>query len=61
MKQLQDLYDQIEQAALEMSTFRFLQKQEEAAIPRRLRQVIVLSTNVGVVLFDDSNESSPMV
>ena len=36
IKQLHDLYDQIEQAQLELSTFRFLQRQEMAAIPRRL-------------------------
>lgn len=36
MKQLHDLYEQIEQAQLELSTFNFLQRQEMAAIPRRL-------------------------
>lgn len=28
--------DQIEQAHMELSTFKFLQQQEEAAIPRRI-------------------------
>ncbi|KAK6635552.1 CDC5 cell division cycle 5-like protein [Polyplax serrata] len=37
IKQAQDLYDQIEQAHLELSTFKFLQRQEEAAIPRRIQ------------------------
>lgn len=37
VKQLQDLKDQIEQASLELSTFKFLQSQEEAAIPRRIQ------------------------
>jgi hypothetical protein len=36
MKQLHDLYEQIEQAQLELSTFYFLQRLEMAAIPRRL-------------------------
>ena len=36
IKQYTDLTDQIEQARLELSTFKFLQKQEEAALPRRL-------------------------
>jgi hypothetical protein len=36
IKQLHDLYEQIEQAQLELSTFNFLQRQEMAAIPRRL-------------------------
>ncbi|XP_012276782.1 cell division cycle 5-like protein [Orussus abietinus] len=35
-KQLHDLWEQIEQAHLELSTFKFLQSQEEAAIPRRV-------------------------
>jgi len=29
--------DEIEQAHLELSTFQFLQRQEEAAIPKRLQ------------------------
>lgn len=37
VKQLHDLYDQVEQAYLELSTFKFLQSQEEAAIPRRIQ------------------------
>lgn len=36
IKQLQDLHDQIEQARMELSTFKFLKEQEEAAIPRRI-------------------------
>nr|CAD7399123.1 unnamed protein product [Timema cristinae] len=36
IKQLHALYEQIEQSQLELSTFQFLQKQELAAIPRRL-------------------------
>ncbi|KAJ9592544.1 hypothetical protein L9F63_015779 [Diploptera punctata] len=39
IKQLHDLYDQIEQGQLELSTFRFLQRQEMAAIPRRLESL----------------------
>ncbi|XP_069680560.1 cell division cycle 5-like protein [Periplaneta americana] len=39
IKQLHDLYEQIEQAQLELSTFRFLQRQEMAAIPRRLESL----------------------
>ncbi|KDR18926.1 cell division cycle 5-like protein [Zootermopsis nevadensis] len=39
MKQLHDLYEQIEQAQLELSTFNFLQRQEMAAIPRRLESL----------------------
>lgn len=35
-KQLHDTWEQIEQAHLELSTFKFLQTQEEAAIPRRI-------------------------
>lgn len=39
VKQLQDLMDQIEQAHMELSTFKFLQQQEEAAIPRRIESL----------------------
>ncbi|XP_023708391.1 cell division cycle 5-like protein [Cryptotermes secundus] len=39
IKQLHDLYEQIEQAQLELSTFNFLQRQEMAAIPRRLESL----------------------
>lgn len=35
-KQLHDHWEQIEQAHLELSTFKFLQAQEEAAVPRRI-------------------------
>ena len=37
LKQVQDLGDQIEQAQLELSTFKFLSGQEQAAIPQRLQ------------------------
>lgn len=37
LKQLQDLYEQIDQANLELSTFKFLQEQEKAALPRRVQ------------------------
>lgn len=36
IKQLQDSYDQIDQANLELNTFKFLQEQEIAALPRRI-------------------------
>lgn len=36
IKQFQELQDQIEQANLEFSTFKFLAEQEKAAIPRRI-------------------------
>jgi pre-mRNA-splicing factor CDC5/CEF1 len=36
MKQLHDWYGQIEQTQLELSAFNFLQRQEMAAISRRL-------------------------
>nr|CAD7589113.1 unnamed protein product [Timema genevievae] len=39
IKQLHALYEQIEQSQLELSTFQFLQKQEQAAIPRRLESL----------------------
>ncbi|KAK3923734.1 Cell division cycle 5-like protein [Frankliniella fusca] len=39
VKQLQELYEQLEQADMELSTFRFLQQQEIAAIPRRLESI----------------------
>lgn len=40
IKQLHDLCEQIEQAYLELSTFKFLQNQEEAAVPRRVNALI---------------------
>lgn len=40
-KQLHDLREEIEQAQLQLSTFQFLEKQEQAAIPRRINQLIV--------------------
>ncbi|EPY76717.1 cell division cycle 5-like protein [Camelus ferus] len=39
MKQLNDLWDQIEQAYLELRTFEELKKHEDSAIPRRLEAV----------------------
>ncbi|XP_076655110.1 cell division cycle 5-like protein [Halictus rubicundus] len=39
-KQLHDLWEQIEQAHLELSTFTFLQTQEEAAVPRRVNALM---------------------
>lgn len=39
VKQFQTLIDEIEQAHLELSTFQFLQRQEEAAIPKRLQSL----------------------
>ncbi|KAG7212980.1 hypothetical protein KM043_002320 [Ampulex compressa] len=39
-KQLHDLWEQIEQAHLELSTFKFLQAQEEAAVPRRVNALM---------------------
>ncbi|KAK0178937.1 hypothetical protein PV327_007775 [Microctonus hyperodae] len=40
-KQLHDLREEIEQAQLQLSTFQFLEKQEQAAIPRRINQLII--------------------
>lgn len=37
IKQLQDLYEQTDQAHLELNTFKFLQDQEKAALPRRVQ------------------------
>ncbi|XP_034945889.1 cell division cycle 5-like protein [Chelonus insularis] len=39
-KQLHDYWEQIEQAHVELSTFKFLQTQEEAAIPRRINSLL---------------------
>ncbi|XP_063619363.1 cell division cycle 5-like protein [Cydia splendana] len=39
VKQFQELQDQIEQANLELSTFKFLAEQEKAAIPRRIESL----------------------
>ncbi|XP_028172870.1 cell division cycle 5-like protein [Ostrinia nubilalis] len=39
VKQFQELQDQIEQANLELSTFKFLADQEKAAIPRRIESL----------------------
>lgn len=38
-KQLHDLYEQIDKAYLELNTFRFLQEQEKAALPRRIQVI----------------------
>lgn len=46
LKQLQDLYEQIDQANLESSTFKFLQDQEKAALPRRIQVNIYYSTSM---------------
>lgn len=37
IKQLQDIYENIDQANLELSTFKFLQEQEKNALPRRIQ------------------------
>lgn len=42
IKQLQDLYEQTDQALLELNTFRFLQEQEKAALPRRIQVILCL-------------------
>ena len=39
IKQLQDLYEQIDQASLELNTFKFLQEHEKAALPRRIQSL----------------------
>ncbi|KRT79782.1 hypothetical protein AMK59_6609 [Oryctes borbonicus] len=39
IKQLQDLYEQMDQAHLELNTFKFLQAQEKAALPRRIQSL----------------------
>lgn len=41
MKQLNDLWDQIEQAHLELRTFEELKKHEDSAIPRRLEVTLL--------------------
>lgn len=37
IKQLEDIYESLDQANLELSTFRFLQEQERNALPRRIQ------------------------
>lgn len=37
IKQIQDLYEQIDHSNLELSTFKFLQEQEKSALPRRIQ------------------------
>lgn len=39
LKQLHDAFEQIDQANLELSTFKFLQEQEKAALPRRIQSL----------------------
>ncbi|KAK5650781.1 hypothetical protein RI129_001810 [Pyrocoelia pectoralis] len=39
IKQLHDMFDQIDQANLELSTFNFLAEQEKAALPRRVQSL----------------------
>lgn len=39
IKQLQDMYDSIDQANLEYNTFKFLQEQEKVALPRRVQSL----------------------
>ncbi|XP_022909189.2 cell division cycle 5-like protein [Onthophagus taurus] len=39
IKQLQELYEQRDQAHLELNTFKFLQEQEKAALPRRIQSL----------------------
>jgi pre-mRNA-splicing factor CDC5/CEF1 len=39
IKQLQDYFEQIDQAHLELNTFKFLQEQEKAALPRRIHSL----------------------
>ncbi|XP_060523536.1 cell division cycle 5-like protein [Cylas formicarius] len=39
IKQLQDLYENIDQANLELNTFKFLQEQERAALPKRIQSL----------------------
>jgi len=41
IKQLQEIYEQIEQNYLSLSTFKFLEKMETTAIPKRLEVLIV--------------------
>lgn len=42
-KQLHDLYEQIDKAYLELNTFKFLQEQEKAALPRRIQVKEIIS------------------
>ncbi|CAH0552770.1 unnamed protein product [Brassicogethes aeneus] len=39
IKQLHDLFDNIDQANLELNTFKFLQEQEKSALPRRIQSL----------------------
>ncbi|ELW65624.1 Cell division cycle 5-like protein [Tupaia chinensis] len=52
MKQLNDLWDQIEQAHLELRTFEELKKHEDSAIPRRLEAGLGLEQGRGSQLPD---------
>lgn len=51
IKQLQDLYEQIDQAHLELNTFKFLQEQEQAALPRRVQVQFSLSLLIFAEIF----------
>lgn len=51
IKQLQDTYEQIEQNFLSLSTFKFLEKMETAAIPKRLEVNIQLKFNFQSITF----------
>lgn len=42
-KQLDDLYEQIDKADLELNTFKFLQEQEKTALPRRIQVIILVA------------------
>lgn len=42
LKQLHDSFEQIDQANLELSTFKFLQDQEKAALPRRVQVRLII-------------------
>lgn len=44
IKQLQDIYENLDQANLELSTFKFLQEQEKNALPRRVQVTYLLIT-----------------
>lgn len=39
IKQLQDLYENIDTATLELNTFKFLEEQEKSALPRRIQSL----------------------
>lgn len=39
IKRLYELYEQVDQASLELNTFKFLQSQEEVAVPKRIQSL----------------------